>query len=26
VGWLRAKRWTASPDPLYERKKEGATD
>jgi transposase len=26
VGWLRAKRWTASPDPLYERKKEGAAD
>jgi transposase len=26
VGWLRAKRWITSPDPLYERKKEGATD
>ncbi len=25
VGWLRAKRWITSPDPLYERKKEGAT-
>jgi transposase len=25
VRWMRAKRWTASPDPLYERKKEGAT-
>src|SRR5918993_2558632 len=23
--WLRAKRWITSPDPLYERKKEGAT-
>jgi len=26
VGWLRAKRWITSPDPLYERKKGGATD
>ena len=26
VGWLRAKRWITSPDPLYERKKEDATD
>jgi hypothetical protein len=26
VRWLRAKRWITSPDPLYERKKEGATD
>ena len=26
VGWLRAKRWITSPDPLYERKKAGATD
>jgi transposase len=26
VGWMRAKRWITSPDPLYERKKEGATD
>ncbi len=26
VGWLRAKRWITSPDPLYELKKEGATD
>jgi transposase len=25
VGWLRAKRWITSPDPLYERKKGGAT-
>src|ERR671911_719184 len=25
VRWLRAKRWITSPDPLYERKKEGAT-
>ena len=24
--WQRAKRWITSPDPLYERKKEGATD
>jgi hypothetical protein len=26
VRWHRAKRWITSPDPLYERKKEGATD
>ena len=26
VGWLRAKRWITSPDPLYERKKGAATD
>ncbi len=26
VRWMRAKRWITSPDPLYERKKEGATD
>jgi len=26
VGWLRAKRWITSPDPLYQRKKGGATD
>jgi hypothetical protein len=26
VRWQRAKRWITSPDPLYERKKEGATD
>jgi transposase len=26
IGWLRAKRWITSPDPLYERKKGGATD
>ena len=26
VRWLRAKRWITSPDPLYERKKGGATD
>ena len=26
VRWLRAKRWITSPDPLYERKKEGASD
>src|SRR5215207_3226254 len=26
VRWMRAKRWIISPDPLYERKKEGATD
>src|SRR5215207_1874606 len=26
VRWLRAKRWITSPDPLYERKKEDATD
>jgi transposase len=26
VRWLRAKRWITSPDPLYERKKVGATD
>jgi transposase len=26
VGWMRAKRWITSPDPLYERKKGGATD
>ena len=25
VRWQRAKRWITSPDPLYERKKEGAT-
>src|ERR671919_2735306 len=25
VRWLRAKRWITSPDPLYERKKGGAT-
>jgi transposase len=25
VGWMRAKRWITSPDPLYERKKGGAT-
>jgi transposase len=25
VRWLRAKRWITSPDPLYERKKDGAT-
>ncbi|MBA2691088.1 MAG: helix-turn-helix domain-containing protein [Rubrobacter sp.] len=25
VRWMRAKRWITSPDPLYERKKEGAT-
>jgi len=25
VKWMRAKRWITSPDPLYERKKEGAT-
>jgi transposase len=25
VRWMRAKRWIASPDPLYERKKGGAT-
>jgi transposase len=24
--WQRAKRWITSPDPLYERKKGGATD
>ena len=24
VRWMRAKRWITSPDPLYERKKEGA--
>jgi transposase len=24
--WQRAKRWIISPDPLYERRKEGATD
>jgi transposase len=26
VRWMRAKRWITSPDPLYERKKEGAID
>ena len=26
VRWQRAKRWIPSPDPLYERKKGGATD
>ena len=26
VRWRRAKRWITSPDPLYERKKGGATD
>ena len=26
IRWQRAKRWITSPDPLYERKKEGATD
>ncbi|MBD0353610.1 MAG: helix-turn-helix domain-containing protein [Rubrobacteraceae bacterium] len=26
VRWMRAERWITSPDPLYERKKEGATD
>lgn len=26
VRWQRAKRWIISPDPLYERKKDGATD
>jgi hypothetical protein len=26
VKWMRAKRWITSPDPLYERKKVGATD
>jgi len=26
VRWQRAKRWIGSPDPLYERKKGGATD
>jgi transposase len=26
VRWQRAKRWIISPDPLYERKKGGATD
>ena len=25
VRWQRAKRWITSPDPLYERKKGGAT-
>jgi hypothetical protein len=25
IRWLRAKRWITSPDPLYERKKGGAT-
>jgi len=25
VRWMRAKRWITSPDPLYERKKAGAT-
>ena len=24
VRWQRAKRWITSPDPLYERKKDGA--
>ena len=26
IRWMRAKRWIVSPDPLYERKKGGATD
>jgi hypothetical protein len=26
VRWMRAKRWITFPDPLYERKKGGATD
>jgi transposase len=26
VKWQRAKRWITSPDPLYERKKDAATD
>jgi transposase len=26
IRWMRAKRWITSPDPLYERKKGGATD
>jgi hypothetical protein len=26
IRWQRAKRWITSPDPLYERKKGGATD
>jgi transposase len=26
IRWQRAKRWITSPDPLYERKKVGATD
>ena len=26
VRWQRAKHWITSPDPLYERKKGGATD
>ncbi len=26
VRWMRAKRWITSPDPLYQRKKGGATD
>jgi transposase len=26
ASWMRAKRWITSPDPLYERKKERATD
>ncbi len=26
VRWQRAKRWITSPDPLYERKKDAATD
>jgi transposase len=26
IGWQRAKRWITSPDPLYARKKGGATD
>ena len=25
VRWMRAKRWITSPDPLYERKRDGAT-
>jgi transposase len=25
IRWMRAKRWITSPDPLYERKKDGAT-
>ena len=26
VRWMGAKRWITSPDPLYDRKKGGATD
>ena len=26
IRWMRAKRWITSPDPLYDRKKGGATD